>query len=73
MAPYTTLPIYIGWSKVLSHMPRQKEQVTITLPPEVLQWLDGKVADRTFANRSHGIEVAVRNLMQIKNEERKPR
>ena len=45
-------------------MPRQKEQVTITLPPEVLTWLDSKVEDRTYANRSHGIEVAVLRLMK---------
>lgn len=45
-------------------MARQKEQVTITLPPEILSWIDDKVKDRTFANRSHGIEVAIMNLMK---------
>jgi Arc/MetJ-type ribon-helix-helix transcriptional regulator len=46
-------------------MPRQRGQVTITLPPEVLEWLDVKVEERVFANRSHGIELA---LIRLKKE-----
>jgi Arc/MetJ-type ribon-helix-helix transcriptional regulator len=43
----------------------KKDQTTITLPPEVMAWLDKMVEERIFANRSHGIELA---LMRLKNE-----
>ncbi len=46
-----------------------RKTYNITLPDDVENWLRKKVEDRTFANRSHGIEVAVRRLM--KEEERK--
>ena len=53
----------------MSYMTRQREQVTITLPPEVLTWLDSKVKDRTFAHRSHGIEVTIRRMMEAEKEQ----
>jgi Arc/MetJ-type ribon-helix-helix transcriptional regulator len=45
-------------------MPRniKKDQTTITLPPEVMTWLDKMVEERVFANRSHGIELALIRL-----------
>jgi metal-responsive CopG/Arc/MetJ family transcriptional regulator len=36
-----------------------KERITITLDRELLTWLDKKVEDKTFANRSHGFEYLI--------------
>ena len=33
-----------------------KERITITIDKKLLKWLDQKVEDRIFANRSHGLE-----------------
>ncbi|MFA5141631.1 MAG: ribbon-helix-helix domain-containing protein [Candidatus Woesearchaeota archaeon] len=33
-----------------------KERITITIDKELLKWLDKKVDERVFANRSHGLE-----------------
>ena len=42
-----------------------KERITITLDKDLLNWLDKKISDKTFANRSHGLEF----LMQRKKQE----
>ena len=42
-----------------------KERITVTLDKRFLDWLDKRVQDRTFANRSHGFEF----LIVRKNEE----
>ena len=36
-----------------------KERITITLDKELLDWLDKKIAERIFANRSHGFEFLI--------------
>jgi len=36
-----------------------KERITVTLDKEILDWVDSKVANRTFANRSHGFEFLI--------------
>ena len=36
-----------------------KERITVTLDKELLAWLDQRVADRLFANRSHGFEFLI--------------
>ncbi len=36
-----------------------KERITITIDKDLLDWLDSKVSDRTFANRSHGFEYVI--------------
>lgn len=33
-----------------------KERITITLDKELLKWLDRKIDEKVFANRSHGFE-----------------
>jgi Arc/MetJ-type ribon-helix-helix transcriptional regulator len=50
-------------------MERQRKQVTITLPPDILDWVDKEINNRTFANRSHAIEKALHELMKIKKKE----
>jgi len=36
-----------------------KERITITMDRELLKWLDSKIKDKIFANRSHGLEFLV--------------
>ena len=45
-----------------------KERITITLDEELLNWLDGKVNSKTFANRSHGLEFLIKRKMMAENE-----
>jgi metal-responsive CopG/Arc/MetJ family transcriptional regulator len=33
-----------------------KERITVTLDKEILKWIDIKVEEKIFANRSHGFE-----------------
>ena len=40
-----------------------KERITITIDKELLKWLDSKVKDRIFANRSHGLEFLIKQKM----------
>ncbi len=37
-----------------------KERITITIDKELLEWVDAKVKDKTFANRSHALEYLMR-------------
>ena len=36
-----------------------KERITITLDKELLKWLDSKIDQKIFANRSHGFEYLI--------------
>jgi metal-responsive CopG/Arc/MetJ family transcriptional regulator len=45
-----------------------KERITVTLDKELLNWLDFKVNDKTFANRSHGFEFLIKRKMLEENE-----
>jgi metal-responsive CopG/Arc/MetJ family transcriptional regulator len=36
-----------------------KERITITLDKGILKWLDSKVDEKIFANRSHGFEFLI--------------
>ena len=40
--------------------------ISVTLPKDTVEWLDKKVEDRIYANRSHAIEVLI--LQAIKEE-----
>ena len=37
-----------------------KERITITLDKELLKWLDKKIEQKIFANRSHGFEFLIK-------------
>lgn len=37
-----------------------KERITVTIDKELLKWIDAKVKDKTFANRSHGLEFLIK-------------
>lgn len=56
---------------ICGDMSRTRKTYNITLPDDVEEWLAKKVAERTFANRSHGIEVAVRRMMQQEERNKK--
>jgi len=45
-----------------------KERITITLDKELLEWLDKKIGDKVFANRSHGFEFLLKRKMEDENE-----
>ena len=38
---------------------RDRRKLTVTLPQKLIEWIDGKVAERIFANVSHGVEVCI--------------
>jgi len=40
-----------------------KERITVTLDKELLRWLDKRISDKTFANRSHGFEFLIKMRM----------
>lgn len=40
--------------------------VSVTLPKELVEWLDQQVEKREYHNRSHAVEIAVLELKQKK-------
>lgn len=40
-----------------------KERITVTINTKILDWIDKKVNDRTFANRSHGFEFLIQRTI----------
>jgi metal-responsive CopG/Arc/MetJ family transcriptional regulator len=47
-----------------------KERITITIDKELLDWLDKNVANKVFANRSHGLEFLITQKIKEENETR---
>jgi|BarGraIncu01122A_1022018.scaffolds.fasta_scaffold375695_1 Arc/MetJ-type ribon-helix-helix transcriptional regulator len=45
-------------------MAAEKPRATITVDPKYLEWIDERIADKRFANRSHAFEYAVQKLME---------
>ncbi|MBW2980535.1 ribbon-helix-helix domain-containing protein [Candidatus Woesearchaeota archaeon] len=41
-----------------------KQRVTLTIDKDLLGWLDGKVDEKIFANRSHGLEFLAKKKKQ---------
>lgn len=50
-------------------MSERKVQLSVTVDPELVEWLDAQVKNKVFANRSHGIELALFKLKE-KNAEK---
>ena len=48
-----------------------KERITITLDKELLDWLDKKITEKVFANRSHGLEFLIKEKMTEEMNEEK--
>lgn len=45
-------------------MPRTKRNFNISLSKELFDWIEEKINDKTFYNRSHAIEAAVHKLKE---------
>jgi Arc/MetJ-type ribon-helix-helix transcriptional regulator len=43
-------------------MPRTKRNFNVSLSKELYEWIEKKIKDKTFYNKSHAIEVAVSKL-----------
>jgi Arc/MetJ-type ribon-helix-helix transcriptional regulator len=43
-------------------MGRERPTICVTLPPELITWIDERVKDRTYGSRSHAIERAILEL-----------
>jgi len=50
-----------------------KERITITLDEDLLKWLDHKIKQKVFANRSHGFEFLLMQKILQENEKGNPR
>jgi metal-responsive CopG/Arc/MetJ family transcriptional regulator len=53
---------------VYKEIKRVKERITITIDKELLDWLDKKINEKIFANRSHGVEFLINRKKEEKNE-----
>lgn len=51
----------------MSQLAMAKVRISVTLPREIVEWIDRKVKERVYANRSHAIEAIV--LEKIRREE----
>lgn len=40
-----------------------KVRVSVTMAKEFLDWVDERIEERVFANRSHAFEYAIKRLM----------
>ena len=47
-------------------MSNEKGRITITIDKELLEWVDSKVKEKVFANRSHCLEFLVIQGMKRK-------
>lgn len=43
--------------------------ISVTLPKNCVEWIDRKVESRTYANRSHGIELLILQAMKKQKKE----
>ena len=41
-----------------------KERISITIDKKLLDKIDSKVSDKTFANRSHGFEFLIQKYLK---------
>jgi len=51
-------------------MTGKKVRIAITLPEEIVKWIDRKVKERVYANRSHCIEVILLEKIRKEHEEK---
>ena len=53
-------------------MARHRVSFTVTLPPEIVEYLKEKVEKRDFANMAHGIEVCVLRYKEAEERGERP-
>ncbi len=46
-----------------------KKRIAITISDDLLKWVDRKVKDTTFANRSHAIEHCLTKIREAENKQ----
>ncbi|MCH3978030.1 MAG: hypothetical protein LKJ94_07215 [Candidatus Methanomethylophilus sp.] len=51
-------------------MAKRKPYITVSLPPEIIEYLEKKVESREFANMSHGVELCVLRYKQAEEREK---
>ncbi|MEM2944624.1 MAG: ribbon-helix-helix domain-containing protein [Methanomassiliicoccales archaeon] len=49
-------------------MSGKREKISVTIPRELIDWIDEMVEKRVFANRSHAVEVCVLNYREATGE-----
>lgn len=49
-----------------------RTRAQISLEKEILDWVDLKVKDKTFASRSHAVQYALKQLMNKEERTKKP-
>ena len=48
-------------------------KLSVTVSPELIEWLDEMVQNKTFASRSHGVELCLtRYKERVEKERRAP-
>ncbi|MDD3565795.1 MAG: ribbon-helix-helix domain-containing protein [Candidatus Neomarinimicrobiota bacterium] len=47
-----------------------KIKVTVTMDPELVEWIDSQIATRRFASKSHALEVIVADRMEAEEKAR---
>lgn len=45
-----------------------RERITITVDKELLRWMDSKIENKIFANRSHALEFLVKKKIKDEKE-----
>ena len=53
-------------------MTRKKQSLTVTLPPEILEYLQKKVESREFASMAHGVELCVLRYKEAEEKGERP-
>jgi Arc/MetJ-type ribon-helix-helix transcriptional regulator len=51
---------------------KRKPYVTVTIPQELLDWLNSKVESREFANLAHGIELCLIRYKEAEERGERP-
>lgn len=63
---------FISMCLIMSCMVRRsRDSMTVTIPPELIAWLDEMVDKRTFSSRSHGVELCILKYKEEAERERK--
>lgn len=45
-------------------MSSKRGKISVTIPRELIEWIDEMVEKRVFANRSHAVEVCILNYQK---------
>ena len=46
-----------------------KERITVTIDKELLEWVDNRIKDKIFANRSHAFEFLIKQKIREDSKE----